>query len=841
MSIGVRFQGDKEGLYSSFDKPKCDLNRQPSRDHVNEPFLYAEELVGGTTQQRNWRGIAIALLVILIVCALIITAIILVTPGVEEKGQKEKFTFEDFFGHDYKINRFYPKWRKDDSFIYRGEEGSVLLYNCTSNMTSELLGNSSFNELDMGDYDISEDLKYAMLSYDLKGIYRHSKKGKYKIIELNTRVPREFDPLEKKQDYQYVSWSPTGHGVIFIQENTIYYMTDPMDHQTIQVIEKDPGTGEIFNGIPDWVYEEEIISKDNALWWSPEGNKLLYGVFNDSRVRPYYYPYYGEESSAYGTNMKIYYPKPGYPNPTFTLKIRKFESNETVTLKPPTEFQNIEHYFTTVTWIDNEYALISWLNRAQNKTILTICSAMSGKCKKNQEEESRGGWIDLYTPPTVSPNADWYFMVFPRQEAQHGSFKQILMVEASVSTMNQLDPPPAKKKFRTVGTSDVMQIVGLDMESNTLYYIGVPNGDARKRHLYSVSTKITDNDMRVTCVTCEYSPDCQYFSASFSHSGKYYMLGCLGPAVPYFVLRSTKSSAEIMFENNDHLKKKLANKALPKAEYLNIPINNKESMYAKMLLPPILDATQHYTYPLLLSVYGGPDTQKVTYKFQLGWEEFLVSSKNYIVAYADGRGGTGRGQNWLHANYKNLGTHEVEDAITAGRYFNDISYVESSKKAIWGWSYGGYTTASVIGRGDGLFECGISVAPVTDWHYYDSVYTERYMGMPHDNERGYQNSNVLKHAAKFKNVKYMLVHGTGDDNVHFQNSAQFIKGLVEEDVFFRLQVYTDQQHGLSGGNTKKHLYESMEDFLGECFEGVSKKFEMKQKEHDKPQKQESVK
>ncbi|XP_061163916.1 dipeptidyl peptidase 4-like isoform X3 [Saccostrea echinata] len=809
--------------------------------------LDTEELVGGTTQQRNWRGIAIALLVILIVCALIITAIILVTPdddtkkGSEEERHKEKFTFDDFFGNDYKIHSFHPKWRDDDSFVYRNEEGSVLLYNCTSNVTTELLDNSTFRELNTGEYHISADQMFVLLPYEVQGIYRHSKKSKYKILELKTREIRDFNPVGER--YQYVSWSPKGHSVVFVHHNSIFYLANPWDQNATPVlIAEDPGTGEIFNGVPDWVYEEEIISSDNAIWWSPSGDKILYAVFNDSVVRPYYYPYYGSMEDAYGTNMKIYYPKPGYANPTFTLKIRMLgTSNQTFILKPPEDFKNKDHYFTTVTWINNDYVLISWLNRAQNKTILTICSAMDGKCKKNQEEESRGGWIDLYTSPRVSPKADWYYMIFPRQESELGSFKQVQMVEASVSNMNKLDPPLAQKKFRTGGTSDVMQIVGLDADSEILYFIGVPNGDSRKRHLYSVSTRITDNSMQATCITCDYNPDCQYVSASFSHSAKYYVLGCLGPSVPFYVLKSTKSSIEITFENNDHLKQKLANKALPVAKYVEIPINDKEYMYAKMLLPPILDTKQHYTYPLLLSVYGGPDSQKVTYKFQLGWEDFLVSSKNYIVAYTDGRGSSGRGQKWLHSIYKSLGTAEIDDTITAGRYLNDISYVESSKKAIWGWSYGGYTTASVIGRGNGLFECGISVAPVTDWHYYDSVYTERYMGMPHDNVLGYKSSNVSQYAGNFKHIKYMLVHGTGDDNVHFQNSAQFIKALVEKDVFFRLQVYTDQQHGLRGGNTRKHLFESLEDFLGECFEGKSKKFEMKQKELEKTQKQEPVK
>ncbi|XP_021342570.1 dipeptidyl peptidase 4-like isoform X6 [Mizuhopecten yessoensis] len=821
----------------------------PVSGNVDEAFQAFEELVGNTQQQKNWRGIAIALLVIVVVCSLIITAIVLLTEdhnsGAEAKGvedsltqnfsttakpkedKREKFSFEDFLRGELKPKSFHPIWIKDDKFLYRNDDGAVVIYKCSDNSSSVLMDNTTFRELNTDSYQVSPDQKYALLSFDERPIYRHSKLATYNYYDIQTKKQRVFE-TSLGEIFQYVGWAPTGHGVVFVQDNNIFYKPDISQNDVLPLqITNDGYHEEIFNGIPDWVYEEEILASDHALWWSPVGSFLLFASFNDTEVRKYYYPLYGSMQDPYGMQKRISYPKAGFRNPTFKLKIFNFKTNLTKTVHPPAELRNKEYYFTFVQWRDDNYVLISWMNRAQNKSVITVCNAETGVCSVNQRETGHGAWVDLSKPPLFAPKGDKYFLILPNQEGVAGYFQHVAMV--TLPPNPELSRETGVRRYLTLGKYDVTNIVGYNEKLELVYYIST-GGDPRHRHLYSVSSSLQNNFRHTECLTCDLDTDhCKYHTASFSQSGKYYVLGCMGPGVPYYTLRSTESDFEIMIEGNEALRVRLQRKALPKTEYFTFKADNGEILHGKLLLPPILKTEEILTYPLLLRVYGGPGSQEVTEQFSLTWETYLSSTHDFICAYVDGRGTAARGNTFLHSIYRKLGTYEVDDAITAGNFYDQLSYVESSKIAIWGWSYGGFLTASVLGRGTETFGCGISVAPVTDWHYYDSVYTERYMSTPEDNPDGYNLSNVSKNAKNFKSAKFMLIHGTGDDNVHFQNSAQLMRALVEENVYYRSQIYTDQQHALNGGNSRRHLYETMEDFLKECFTGKSKKFEQKSK------------
>uniref|UniRef100_A0A8C8AJJ6 Dipeptidyl peptidase 4 n=1 Tax=Otus sunia TaxID=257818 RepID=A0A8C8AJJ6_9STRI len=600
-------------------------------------------------------------------------------------------------------------------------------------------------------------------------LWRHSYTASYHIYDFNSRSVI----LLLHNDTQYISWSPVGHKLAYVWNNNVYIKTSPTT-EPVQIT-KNGEENKIFNGIPDWVYEEEMFGTHSALWWSPNGNFVAYAAFNDTEVPVIEYSFYSEDTLQYPRTIRIPYPKAGAKNPTvqlFIVDTKSLPEFRSAEISPPEEIKSGDHYLSVVTWVTDERICLQWLRRIQNFSVLTVCDFESAtgnwSCpqEKQLKEESTTGWIGRFQPsvPHFAPDNATYYKVFSNAVG----YKHIHYINVPI----------------TEGKWEVISIEAVT--DNFLYYIsnennGMPGG----RNLYN-STK---------CVSCDLSQErCQYYSVSFSKDAQYYQLDCL--------LR--------YLENNTELENALKDIQMPskKIGFINL--------WYQMILPPHFDSSKKY--PLLLDVYAGPCSQKVDYAYRISWATYLASTEQIIVASFDGRGSGYQGDEIMHAINRRLGTYEVEDQIEAARKFSEMGFVDKDRIAIWGWSYGGYVTSMVLGSGSGVFKCGIAVAPVSRWQYYDSIYTERYMGLPiaSDNLNNYNNSTVMARAEKFKEVEYLLIHGTADDNVHFQQAAQISKALVDAEVDFQAMWYTDKDHAITG-QAHKHIYTHMSHFIKQCF------------------------
>uniref|UniRef100_A0A4W4FMY9 Uncharacterized protein n=1 Tax=Electrophorus electricus TaxID=8005 RepID=A0A4W4FMY9_ELEEL len=597
-----------------------------------------------------------------------------------------------------------------------------------------------------------------------------------------------FITADIPQEIQYLAWSPTGHKLAFVWKYNVYVKASP--NSPLQQVTTDGQMNVILNGIPDWVYEEEMFSSNYALWWSPTGKYLAFAKFNDTNVHTIEYPWYGE--GQYPETIYIPYPKSGTPNPTVRLLVVDTAnvSNITEVVVPSPSFVLVicprDHYLSTVTWVTDERIAVQWQNRTQ--TGLSLCSFLFTYLCIFQERNlmSQTGWVGRFSPiePVFRPDGSSYYLIMSDAKG----FKHLHHISEDTAT------PITSGKWEVTNILKVTKDAVISIEGS--------------------------NYSQRVCLTCTLMEDrCKYNSAYFSHDGTYYRMGCSGASFihvhpPYrFILSSFFFPEVRVLEDNTNLDSILQGIAMPTVTHGTLKIGEFELWY-QMTLPPNLDKSKKY--PLLIDVYAGPCSQKSDFRFQTSWSTYLASTENIIVASFDGRGSGFQGDDIMHAIYRHLGTYEVEDQITAARHLIDLGYIDKNKIAIWGWSYGGYVTSMVLGAGSGVFKCGMAVAPVSKWEYYDSIYTERYMLTPSENQALYDNSTVTSRAKNFKSVQYLLVHGTADDNVHFQQAAQISKALVDQQIDFDSMWYTDKDHGL-GGSANQHVYTHLSHFLKDCF------------------------
>ncbi|KAG5896521.1 hypothetical protein JTB14_020494 [Gonioctena quinquepunctata] len=747
--------------------------------------------------------------------ALVLAAIILLAKGKKEDKigpTAAALTLEDFLHGKFQHKGFNGTWTSGDELIYSDPDGNLVLLNLERN-TSKVLIDSTDNLLLIAfDFQLSADGLYLLVASNYQKLYRHSYLALYTIIELSTG---ERYPLNSgNRPALLVVWAPIGNALVYVSENNIFYKKSAKDEDTIALTST---VGYVSNGVPDWVNEEEVFSSNKALWFSPDGKKLAYGRFNDTNVPLMIIPVYGEPgklSYQYPRANVIKYPKSGTVNPTVTFHLVDLS-------KPDTEFDlevpdiiKGEEILSSVEWANDNSVTAIWMNRVQNQASVVAYDTSGDTVSPTIVKKlvSQEGWLELFTPPIFSKDGSKFVLILSQDQGGNSGYRHIVMFN---TIENAQEMPLTKGKFV------VTSILAWEHENNLIYYLANTEPDSAVQHLFTVSPESKE----ITCLTCDLKSKhnltmpCSYNTAEFSRNSSYYVHTCAGPDVPQVNIFSKNGSEVLSWTNNKELATYL--KERQTATFKKMSFDIADGMKANVLLrlPPNMDTSGETKYPMLVNVYGGPDTYQVVDKFVLDWGSYLAANKSIIYAAIDGRGSGLNGDKIMFAGYRKLGTVEIMDQINVTRLIQkSLPYVDASRTAIWGWSYGGYASGMALGTDtEGVFKCGISVAPVTDWALYDSIYTERFMGLPtvEDNLKGYEEAQLLKKFEGLRDKEYFLIHGTYDDNVHYQQTMMWAKVLERNDILFRQQSYPDEDHSL--GLVRPHLYHSLENFLDECF------------------------
>ncbi|HVD98552.1 MAG TPA: S9 family peptidase [Cytophagaceae bacterium] len=657
-------------------------------------------------------------------------------------------------------------------YSIKGSEGGEL----TALMPQDLPDSVSFE-----DYILGPDQQTILFSSQEESIYRRSSKAYYYIFDTKTGTLAPLYEL-KKGKISYPEFSPDGKKIAYVRDNNLY-ITDISTHKE-KILTSDGKFNFIINGACDWVYEEEFEFA-KAFFWSPDSKRIAYYRFDESRVKEYNMQLWG---NIYPTDYRYKYPKAGEDNSQVSLHCALLDENKTIDIDATLAGER--EYFPRMRWTGIAHIVSYYrMNRLQNKLEI-IHYDLSQKKSSTPYTETDSAYVEITDNHFyLNGTEDFIFT------SEKNGFRHIYKYSQKE---NQVQP-------LTSGAYEVAELLGVDEKNKLVYFISQEDSPMEK-HLYSIDLsghkkKKLTKEKGVHSIS--FAPDFAHYTdtyASFDHP-------------PVMLLRQTgENTLPKVMSSNASLREKLAQANLGKHEFFKFTTSQNTTLNGWMIKPANFSPAKHY--PVLFTIYGGPGSQEVLDSWKgpnFIWYQ-LLAQKGYLVVCIDGRGTGGRGASFKKITQHNLGKYETEDLIEAAKYFRAQSYVDSSRIGIFGWSFGGYLSSLCITKGSNYFKTAVAVAPVTNWRYYDNIYTERFMGLPKDNSKGYD-ENAPAYFADLLKGNYLLIHGTADDNVHIQNAIEMQRALIKANKQFETFYYPDKNHSLYGGNTRYHLYKMITDYL----------------------------
>jgi dipeptidyl-peptidase-4 len=627
-------------------------------------------------------------------------------------------------------------------------------------------------------YTFSSDEKLILIANTTKKIYRHSFTADYFLYSIENMELSKI--LEQVQE---PTFSPDGKKIAYVKENNLYVYDIPSNLNT--QVTTDGKKNFVINGITDWVYEEEF-SFVRAFDWSKDSKNLAYIRFDESQVPDFSMSIYSKD--LYPKTETFKYPKAGEKNALVSLHLYNLDLKATknVDLNQYNDF-----YIPRIKWTNDANILSAKiLNRHQDNLDLLFVDATTASTKVvlNEKDKSYVDFVDTDNLTFLKDNSFIW-------TSEKDGFNHIYVYDKTGKLKNQV----------TKGNWEVTSYYGFDEKTNTVFYQSTENGSIN-RDVYKINLN-GKNKVRLSQsvgnTSATFSPNFQYYISTFSSANQ----------ATLYSLNETKSGKQVqVIEDNHELVNKLKEYNLPQKEFFVLKTEKGNELNAWIMKPKDFDPTKKY--PVFMVQYSGPGSQQITNQWGSSNEYWfmMLAQQGYIVADVDGRGTGYKGADFKKITYKQLGKYEVEDQIDAAKVIGNYPYVDKSRIGIWGWSYGGFMSSNCILKGNDVFKMAIAVAPVTNWRFYDSVYTERYLQTPQENPTGYDDNSPINFVNKLKG-KFLLIHGSGDDNVHLQNSMQMMESLIQANKQFDSQIYPDKNHGIYGGKTRIQLFNKMTNFI----------------------------